>query len=274
MDVGDPESLATAVTSMLDVATNLARNDPKGLLKKLFAGLSALTGSSQPLPDPDGLLQSCHPLDWSSLLTFAMCTIESRLRPSIWLGAAQRAGWAPALTLNYSPDAQLGATPTPPVATVGLSLNGTGTQGIWATVAEPFTHEFSYPPALGLTASMSCDTVGAWQYLFKNQAPNTPPTTWLAAQASVSWNPGWHGVQTSVYDLTLGGVSGSVALNAQAPVYDLQVGLGPLRGTLTPQGALGDGLASRLADLGSISVAYSPSVVVAQGPPATVSLGG
>ncbi|MGO9033202.1 hypothetical protein [Mycobacterium sp.] len=278
MDASDPQSLASSLASMLNYAVTQAQQDPNSVLQDLFNGLPALSGQSSQLPDDvvDSLRGKCDPLDWWSLLVFVMLRIEQPLRPSVWVGAAQPDGWAKMLTLNYSPDAQWGAPPTPPVLTVGLAVTDSGpglSQGVWVNVAKPFTHDISYPPSLRLAATLSGKGTGTWTWEYPfNHPPAAVAPAGVSAAVSVSWAPGWSGQQTPVYDLSLGGLSASLQLGSSDPNYRLQAGLGPFGGTLTPQGVLGDGLAS-LAKLGDISVHYNPSLVIQQGVPPSFSLG-
>jgi hypothetical protein len=281
MDACDPQSLASALASMLKHAVDQARHPPDTKLQSIFDGLGDLVGKNLQLPDgPGGALQTlrdaCDPPNWWSFLMFVMVRIQKPLQPSIWIGAAQPAGWSRMLTLNYSPDAQLGAPPTPPALTIGLAVTDPDkAQGIWVNVAGKFYHDISYPPVHRLTANLSATGDGpgpwTWEFRFDGQ-PNSVPPAGVSAAVSVSWAPGWSGQQTPVYDLSLGGLSASLQLASSDPSYRLQAGLGPLGGTLTPQGVLGDGLAS-LAKLGDISVHYSPSLVIQQGVAPSFSLG-
>jgi len=285
MDTCDPQSLASALASMFHYAAKQVRQAPNPVLHSIFDQLPGLTAQSSALPDGalGNLQQTYDSPNWSSLLVSVMLKIQKPLEPSIWIGAAQPAGWSRMLTLNYSPDARLGAPPTPPVVTIGLAVTDPGkTQGIWVSVAGEFYHAIPYPPKRRLTASLSATATATptgtaagpwtWEFPFDGQPTNAAPAG-VSAEASVSWAPGWSGQATPVYALTLGGLSASMQLGSVDPTYQVQVGLGPLGGTLTPRAALGDGLASRLPKLGNISVHYSPSLVVEQGAPPSFSLG-
>lgn len=275
MDACDPQSLASALASTFTYAIKAARQAPNPVLHGVFDGLTGLSGQSSPLPDGKlgELRQSYSSANWSSLLLFLMLEVQKPLAPSVWIGAAQPAGWSRMLTLNYSPDARQGAAPTPPVVTIGLAvLDSTATQGIWVDVAKPFTHAVSYPPKRRLAVKLSSTGVGRWELPFDGHPTIVAPAGW-SAEVNVAWAPGWKGQQTPVYNLSLGGLTASLRLGSSDPTYQLNAGLGPLGGTLTPRAALGDGLSSLLPNHGDIGVHYNPSLIIEQGIPASFSLG-
>lgn len=279
MDASDPQSLVSSLASMLNYAVTQAQQDPQSALQNVFEGLPAL--SDQPSQLPDGVLntlrQNCDPPDWWSLLVSVMLKIEQPLAPSVWIGAAQPAGWSKMLTLNYSPDAQWGAPPTPPVLSIGLAVTDGGSglsQGVWVKVAKPFTHDISYPPAQQLAATLSGSGTGTWTWEYPfDQPPAAVTPADASATVTLAWSPGWSGAQTPVFDVSLGAMTASIQLGSAASMYHAQLGLGPLGATFTPKGALGDGLLSQIAKLGDVSVHYSPSLVIEQGFAPAFSLG-
>ncbi|HTX95990.1 MAG TPA: hypothetical protein VME67_14690 [Mycobacterium sp.] len=275
MDGCDPQSLASALASTFKYAIKAARQAPNPVLHGIFDRLTGLSGQSSPLPDGvvGELQQSYSSPNWSSLLLFLMLEVQKPLAPSIWIGAAQPTGWSRMITLNYSPDAQQGAQPTPPVVTIGLAvLDSTATQGIWVDVAKPFTHAVSYPPKRRLAVNLSSTGNGRWELPFDGHPTTAAPAGW-SAEMTVAWAPGWTGQHTPVYNLSLGGLTASLRLGSSDPAYRLNAGFGPLGGTLTPRAALGDGLTSLLPNHGDIGVHYNPSLVVEQGTSASFTLG-
>jgi hypothetical protein len=280
MDASDPQSLASAVAAMLGYAAEQAQQASNDALHNVFDQFADLPNQAQQLPGDvlDTLRSACDPPDWWSLLVFVMVKLNDILQsPKIWIGAAQPSGWSRMLTLNYSPDAESDA----PALTVGLAVTDSGCKhGIWINLSKDFDPDTINAQApYGLSLTLSGTGTSSWNYPFDGQAPSVNlPGVSASAEASISYSPPWSGISNPipnnpVFDLSLGNISADVLLASSNPLYHLEASIGPLGGTLTPQGALGSGLAAQLLTLSAVEVSYNPTLVVEQGKPPVLTLG-
>jgi hypothetical protein len=271
MAVSDPGALLDSVRTLLDRLGTQALGNPDKigqLLDKL-----PKPGDSPPVSPLDAL-KPFRPPDWWSLLVFVLVEIQDKIGdPELWVGVQQPPGWARMITLNYSPNAVAHQPPPPAVLSIGLALGdsqqGTLSQGIWINLADTIDKQTA-PGTLQLT--LAGHGSGSWQYSFGGGASPLIPTGAAnsSVQATITWRP-WTLPDIPLIRLSDGPLTASVTLAGSAPVYQVDLGVGPLSAGLD----LGNSVLATLASsmLHITPVNYSPRVELIQNQPPMFSLG-
>jgi hypothetical protein len=277
MGVSDPGALLDSVRTLLDrLGTQaLGDHDKIGqLLDKL-----PKPGDLPPVSPLDAL-KPFRPPDWWSLLVFVLVEIQDKIGdPEIWVGVQQPPGWARMITLNYSPNAVAQQPPPPAVLTVGLALGdsqqGTLNQGIWINLADKIDKQ---PGSGTVQLTLSGQGSGSWQYSFGGGPSPLMPTGAAnsSVQATIAWRP-WALPDIPLIRLSDGSppdrppLTASVTLKGSAPVYQIDLGVGPVSAGLD----LGNSVLATLASsmLQVTPVHYSPRVELIQNQPPMFTLG-